>query len=134
MEYILQTIYLNTSSFWEVCCFSNKNFHLSSCLSSLDFLYSLFEISCLINWILAGYIGIKNPVQNRKRIQFFELENFINQVQIDRGIHRQTVWMKISISKIKEKIEPNCPTELNFSLLQGSNETSSNILRNYKTP
>ena len=40
---------------------------------------------------------------------------------------------KFARLRLKHKIEPNYPTELNFAILHGSHETSSYLFKNYKT-
>ena len=65
----------------------------------LDFWKIKFEKSSYMNWIFnlqksilklifAGYTGSKNPVWNRLKIQFVELDfsNLIFQVQMDRAL------------------------------------------------
>ena len=40
---------------------------------------------------------------------------------------------KFARLRLRHTIEPNWPTELNFAILQGSHDTTSNLFQNYKT-
>jgi hypothetical protein len=48
------------------------------------------EKSSLTNWIFAGYTGSKNPVQNRLKIQFIELD--FSKIKY-RSTGGQSSWM-----------------------------------------
>ena len=63
-------------------------------------LHLIFEKSTSTSWIcnlqksiskliFAGYTGSKNPVWNRLKIQFVEIDFFLNQVQMDSAIGLQ---------------------------------------------
>ena len=74
--------------------------HLSICTWFLPFSSLKFQVwwtgfFSSSNWIFAGYTGSKNPVQTRKKNPVhqtwnFKLENFKNEMQIDRRIGERT--------------------------------------------
>ena len=66
-----------------------------------------FEISSLMNWNFAGYTGSENPVQTRKKIQFFKLENVKNQVQIYRELGKLQFNMYIEVFFVSITLSSN---------------------------